>query len=190
MQERTLKGAQAGENTDIFTTLQIFERFWKIGSWLTDSEPNNEPNFSIMHIFYDFSFKSKTSDMKSKSRWSGTVETLFSIVDWLAWHKRKDFEKIKRLLPLGSLLLGGLGWEAFFIHSNGDLAGPGLEDPRGDGDGQSSSRLDPMLILGGAPADTEGEEGRPRSEEEQGGSCLYCWMSGAPEAGGGDKEGL
>ena len=74
-------------------------------------------------------------------------------------------------LPLGSELAGGLGCDGFFIHSNGDLAGCGREE-RGEGEGQSSSRLDPMLIFGGAPAETEGLVGRPRSEVELGGSVL------------------
>ena len=74
-------------------------------------------------------------------------------------------------LPLGSELDGGLGCDGFFIHSKGDLAGCGREE-RGEGDGQSSSRLDPMLMLGGAPAETEGLVGRPRSEVELGGSVL------------------
>ena len=39
-------------------------------------------------------------------------------------------------------------------------------------------------MLGGAPADTDGDDGSPRSDDE-GGSCLYCWRRGA-----GDKEGL
>ena len=55
---------------------------------------------------------------------------------------------------MGSELEGGLGWEGFFIHSKGDLAGWGRE-PRGEGEGQSvSSRLEPRLMFGGAPADT------------------------------------
>ena len=64
--------------------------------------------------------------------------------------------------------MGGLGCDGFFIHSNGDLAGWGREERGGEG-GQSSSRLDPMLILGGAPAETEGLElGRPRSVVDDG----------------------
>ena len=55
---------------------------------------------------------------------------------------------------MGSELEGGLGWEGFFIHSKGDLAGWG-RPPRGEGEGQSvSSRLEPRLMFGGAPADT------------------------------------
>ena len=102
---------------------------------------------------------------------------------------------------MGSELEGGLGWEGFFIHSKGDLAGWG-RPPRGEGEGQSvSSRLEPRLMLGGAPADTgnriykfylcfkritlcfihqdnqgvtlpEGEVGSPRSVVEEAGSVL------------------
>ena len=45
------------EHSALSTTLQIFERFSDKGTQ-TDSEPNNEPNFTIMYIFYDRSFKS------------------------------------------------------------------------------------------------------------------------------------
>ena len=116
MQERTLNGAQTGENTDIFTTLQIFERFWKIGSWLTDSEPNNEPNFSIMHIFYDFSFKTKTSDLKQVQMRRNSVETLCSIVDWLACDKRKDLEKIKSKVLTVRVVAAWRTWMRSFLH--------------------------------------------------------------------------
>jgi len=68
---------------------------------------------------------------------------------------------------LGSPLEGGLGCGGFFIHSNGDLAGWGREE-RGEGEGQSSSRLEPMLMLGGPPVDTEGLVGRPRSDVDVG----------------------
>ena len=45
----------------------------------------------------------------------------------------------------------------------------GVGEERGGEGGQSSSRLDPMLILGGAPAETEGLElGRPRSVVDDG----------------------
>ena len=95
MQERTLNGAQAGENTDIFTTRQIFERFWKIGSWLTDSEPNNEPNFSIMHIFYNFSFKTKTSDMKQVKMRRNSWDFVFN--RWLTgvWQEKRSWQDQK-----------------------------------------------------------------------------------------------
>jgi len=68
---------------------------------------------------------------------------------------------------LGSELAGGLECEGFFIHSKGDLAGCGLES--GEGEGQSSSRLDPMLMLGGPETSPgPGLVGRPSSVLDDG----------------------
>ena len=75
-------------------------------------------------------------------------------------------------LPFGSFDPVGLGYEGFFIHSNGDLAGCGLEEVREEGEGQSSSRLDVRDRFGGAPEVTEILGGRPKSEVELAGSVL------------------
>ena len=80
--------------------------------------------------------------------------------------------KKKTNSPLGSFDPVGLGYEGFFIHSKGDLAGCGLEDVRGSGEGQSSSRLEPRERFGGAPDVTEMFGGSPMSEVELAGSVL------------------